>query len=156
MNQRLKGRPSSDWPNVGSIPCTGTRPSHYYQCCAVLHLQTGAQHGCPLRDSIITKCGRCRNLHPSIRLTALTSVKPESLLTWLILPVISAFKRRIRGYCCKFQAILVYDMTSYQKLRRSHNGQASTPVHQAKELTMNPQENQHGHVQPWPRIVGNK
>ena len=26
MEQRLKGKPSSDWHNLGSILCTGTKP----------------------------------------------------------------------------------------------------------------------------------
>jgi hypothetical protein len=36
MEQRLKKRPLIDQPNLGSIPCTGTKPWHYYRFHVVL------------------------------------------------------------------------------------------------------------------------
>jgi hypothetical protein len=36
MEQWLKETWSSDWPNFGSIPCTGTKPWHYYWCHIVM------------------------------------------------------------------------------------------------------------------------
>jgi hypothetical protein len=36
MEQRLKERLSSDQPNLGSIPCVGTKPLQYYWCYIVI------------------------------------------------------------------------------------------------------------------------
>jgi hypothetical protein len=36
LEQRLKERLTSDWANLGSIPCTHTKSRHYYWCHIVL------------------------------------------------------------------------------------------------------------------------
>lgn len=43
MEERLKERPSRNWPNLGTIPRTGTKPNTITD--AMLCLQTGAWHG---------------------------------------------------------------------------------------------------------------
>jgi hypothetical protein len=49
MEQRLKKKPFSDWPNVGSILWAGTSPDTITD--AMLYLQKAVYHGCPLRSS---------------------------------------------------------------------------------------------------------
>jgi hypothetical protein len=62
MEKRLKVRRSKDRPTLGSISCGGTEAWHY---CAMVCLQTGAWHGCPLRGPISSWLRQTQILTPN-------------------------------------------------------------------------------------------